>query len=58
MTLVCVTKIKFRVKGHHWYKYKYTVGEELECIAELENQQRSHTVPANTKKRTGITKNQ
>ena len=28
---------KFRVKGPHWYRDKYTVGEELELIMETYN---------------------
>ena len=50
---------KSRAKSYHWYKYKYTKGEELECIMEPENKQSSHAVSANTKeKEQKRTKNQ
>lgn len=42
---------KSRAKSYHWYKYKYTKGEELECIMEPENKQSSHAVSANTKEK-------
>ena len=35
MVLMCFAK--FRVKGLHWYRDKYTVGEELELIMETYN---------------------
>ena len=42
---------KSRAKSYHWYKYKYTKGEELECIMEPKNKQSSHAVSANTKEK-------
>lgn len=48
---MCVAKIKYRVKEHHWYKYKYTVVEESECITEPENEQNRHAVSVNRKEK-------
>lgn len=45
----CVAKIKSRIKGHHWDKCKYTIGEKLRCITETGNKHSNHVVSVNTK---------
>lgn len=37
MALMCVAKLTSRVKGHHVYNHRYTVGEELVCEMEPTN---------------------
>ena len=49
---MAIAKIQSRVKGHHhWYNYKYRVGEELECIRKPENKHSRHAVSVNTKEK-------
>ena len=56
MTCVRVAEIKSRIKGHHVYAYKYTVGELLNCVREIKNRYSQNAIVVNavTEKGKGV----
>ena len=45
---MCIGEIKSRIKGHHVYGHDYTIGEELECKLEPNNQHSRHAIVVKT----------
>ena len=45
---MCVGKVNSRIKGHNVYEHDYSVGEELDCKLEPNNQHSRHAIVVKT----------